>query len=491
MSNCNNCLPTSITWSPANNGTLNCTGTSASTVYTCYSNETIFFTDWDLLTPNQILYQDATDGGVILVTGVTFDYSYGIANTNSKFWFQGSDNSSINEYTISYSPIILGNSVTLTGPTNKSITGINQLNSLVAISEDVLIGGGGSTFEGNKIILYPVSGSSIDSVVLFVLPYSDGLINDIKYDSKKQTLVITYYDNDLAKYYISEYTTGGTMVNQVEIPLTSTDQIVSLATYSGVNYMLSGTTPSWTWYTYDNLIDLNLVSTGIATSFGSQPSSSQALGVFISPFTSTGSSYCLSTMYSSTSQYDGNYYSGGTYDGYLFYVGDGSTPGLIYYNTGSTSWCLSTSLGGSCILFGGNSCQSATPNFSSGFFSNSMCPTPTPSATNNCSTLNIDAFFDCDIIAPTPSVTPTMTPTASLGYIYPTPTPTMTQSPTASGQLCSNVNFCFNVQNLNPMPTPTPTMTPTSGAGRNTSASGTVSFTTINDNLICPPPQIV
>ena len=63
MSNCNNCLPTTITWSPANNGTLNCTGTSASTVYTCYSNETFFFTDWDFSSPN-VLYQDATDGGV-------------------------------------------------------------------------------------------------------------------------------------------------------------------------------------------------------------------------------------------------------------------------------------------------------------------------------------------------------------------------------------------------------------------------------------------
>jgi hypothetical protein len=490
MSNCNNCLPTSITWSPANNGTLNCTGTSASTVYTCYSNETIFFTDWDFSSAN-VLYQDSIDGGVIPVTGVTINYPYGIANTNSKFWVQDSGNTSINEYSISYSPLLPGNSVILTGPINKPITGTNQLNSLVAISEDVLVGGGQSTFDGNKIIKYPVSGSSIESVGLFELPYTSGSINDIKYDVKKQTLVITYYNDDLGKYYVSEYTTGGTMVNEIEIiPYVNNKQIVSLATYNGVNYMLSGGSSTWTWYSYDNLTNLNLVNTGISTLY-SQPSSSQALGVFRSPFTSTGSSYCLSTMYSSTSQYDGNYYSGGTYDGYLFYVGDGSTPGLIYYNTGSTSWCLSTSLGGTCILFGGNSCQSPTPNFSSGFFSNAMCPTPTPSPTNNCTVLNIDAFFDCDIIPPTPSITPTMTVTPTSGYTYPTPTPTMTPSPTASSQSCSNVNFCFNIQNFGPTPTPTMTMTPSSGSGRNTVAGGTRSFITINDNLVCPPPQIV
>jgi hypothetical protein len=334
---------------------------------------------------------------------------------------------------------------------------------------------------------------TINSVELFTLPVADldCTINDIKYDKNKQTLVITYYDNSVTKYYISEYTTGGTIVNEIEIPYDNTSQIVSLATFSGVNYILSGNSPNWIWYSYDNLTNLNLVSTSVSVGFGYQPSSSQALGVFRSPFTSTGASYCLSTMYSSTSQYDGNYYSGGTYDGYEFYVGNGSTPGFIYYNTGTTSWCLSTSLGGTCILFGGNSCQSATPNFSSGFFSNTMCPTPTPSPTNDCSVLDVDAFFDCDIIAPTPSVTPTMTPTVSVGYIYPTPTPTMTPSPTASPQLCSNVNFCFNVQNFGPTPTPTPTMTPSSGAGRNTIAGGTRSFTTINDNFVCPPPQIV
>jgi hypothetical protein len=490
MSNCNHCIPTTITWYPANDGTLNCTGTSASTVYTCYSNQTIFFSNWDGLSTDKIYQYDPSIGSVIPITGVSINYNNGIANTTSKFWVQGADNASIDEYTITYSPLLSGNSVILAGLTNKPIIGVSKLNSLVVINNNVLIGGGDSSFNGNEIILYPVSGVNVNSVVLFTLPYTTGKINDIKYDLLKQTLVITYYDGDQTKYFISEYTTGGTMVNQTEIPYSNTDQIVSLATFSGVNYMLSGVTNSWTWYSYDNLTDLNLV-TSTVSAFNLQPSSSQSLGVFKSPFTSTGSSYCLSTMYSSTSQYDGNYYSGGTYNGYQFYVGDGTTTGFIYYNTGSTSWCLSTSLGGSCILFGGNSCQSSTPNFSNSFFSNSVCPTPTPTPTNNCNVLDIDAFFDCDIIPPTPSVTPTMTPTVSSGYIYPTPTPTITPSPTASPQLCNNVNFCFNVQDISPTPTPTPTMTPSNAAGRNTSANGTVSFTTINDNLICPPPQIV
>ena len=232
MSNCNNCLPTSITWSPANDGTLNCTGTSASTVYTCYSNETIFFTDYDVISPDFIFQYNPSIGSIYTVTGASTSYQNGIANTNSKFWVQGADNASIDEYTISFSPIISGSPITVSGPINKTITGNLQLNSLVAISEDVLICGGQSDFSGNKINILPVSGSSNLSLSLFSLPYSDGLINDIKYDAKKQTLVITYYDNDLFKYFISEYTTGGTMVNQVEIPLDNIDQIVSLALIS-------------------------------------------------------------------------------------------------------------------------------------------------------------------------------------------------------------------------------------------------------------------
>jgi hypothetical protein len=485
MSNCNHCLPTSITWSPTNNGTLNCTGTSASTVYTCFTNETIFFTDWDFFGPDIVYQYNPGNSSVNPITGTSINYPYGIANTTSKFWVQSNDNVSIDEYTIAYSPLLSGNTVILDGPRNKPITGITELNSLVAISEDVLVGG-----SDYKIIKYPVSGLTIDSLTIFNLPNSSCIVNDIKFDKNKQSLVISYFDGNLTKYYISEYTTDGTIINQTEILYENQDQIVSLATFSGVNYILSGTSPSWTWYTYDNLTDLNLVSTSVSTSLGSQPSTSQALGVFRSPFTVTGASYCLSTGYASTSQYDGNYFSGGTYNGKTLYVGNGLSGGVIYYNSGSTLWCLSSYLGGPCILFGGNSCQSETPNLNGGIFSNSICPTPTPSPTNDCSVLAIDAFFDCDIPMPTPSVTPTMTVTPTSGYTYPTPTPTMTMSPTPSGNVCQNVNFCFTVQNVAPSPSPTPTMTPSSMAGRNTPAGGVVTFTTINGEVICPPSQL-
>jgi len=200
--------------------------------------------------------------------------------------------------------------------------------------------------------------------------------------------------------------------------------------------------------------------------------------------------FCLSTQYTSYSEYDGNYFSAGTFDGYAYYTGNGVTLGYIYYNTGQTSWCLSSSLTGTCILFGSNTCQSAVPNLSSSFFTNSICPTPTPSPTNDCSVLAIDAFFDCDIPMPTPSVTPTMTPSPTIGYIYPTPTPTMTMSPTPSGNACANVNFCFSVQNVVPSPSPTPTMTPSGAAGRNFIAGGVVTFTTINGEVVCPPSQL-
>ena len=116
--------------------------------------------------------------------------------------------------------------------------------------------------------------------------------------------------------------------------------------------------------------------------------------------------------------------------------------------------------------------------------------TPTPSPTNDCSVLDIQAYFDCDIAPPTPSITPSPTVTPTQGYVYPTPTPTMSHSPTASGNICGGVNFCFGVQNVSPTPSPTPTMTPSSAAGRNT-YGGVVTFTTINGEVVCPPAQIV
>jgi hypothetical protein len=198
--------------------------------------------------------------------------------------------------------------------------------------------------------------------------------------------------------------------------------------------------------------------------------------------------FCLSTNYTTYSDYDGNYFSAGTFDGYTYYTGNGVTLGYIYYNTGQTSWCLSSTLSGTCIIFGGNTCQSAIPNFSSSFFTNSICPTPTPSPTNNCSVLDIQAYFDCDIPMPTPSITPTTTVTPSTGFIYPTPTQTLTMSPTPSGNFCANVNFCFSVQNVGPSPSPTPTPTPTIAASRST-YGGVVTFTTINGEVICPPVQ--
>lgn len=201
--------------------------------------------------------------------------------------------------------------------------------------------------------------------------------------------------------------------------------------------------------------------------------------------------FCLSTNYSSFSSYDGNYFSAGTYNGFEYYTGGTISTGYIYYNSGNTVWCLSDSLGGDCLLFGGNRCASSTPNISEEFFNTGICPSPTPTPTQNCEVLSVDAFFDCDIVPPTPSVTQTMTPSPTVGYIPPTPSPTMTNTPTPSGNVCQNVNFCFGVENVSPTPTPTPTMTPSSAASRSTDASGVVSFTTVNDNFICPPVQII
>jgi hypothetical protein len=290
--------------------------------------------------------------------------------------------------------------------------------------------------------------------------------------------------------YISEFNTGGTLVNDFSFNNTTYTEILSTVEYSGKTYFMGWDNTVSTTYE----VEVDVFNTGFTTGYDflnpSISGFSQSPGSVKSFFNFSAGSYCLSTLYASTSQFDGNFYSAGTFNGKTFYAGDGTAGGVLYYNTGLTSWCLSTSLGGNCIFFGGNSCQSEEPNLSEEFFNNTICPTPTPSPSNNCSILDVSAFFDCDIPAPTPSITPTQTVTPTSGYTAPTPTPTMTMSPTPSGNVCQNVNFCFGVVNVSPSPTPTMTMTPSGAAGRNTPADGLVIFTIINGEVVCPPAQV-
>jgi hypothetical protein len=181
--------------------------------------------------------------------------------------------------------------------------------------------------------------------------------------------------------------------------------------------------------------------------------------------------YCLSNTGYPT--FDDIYFSAGTHNSELYWTGQ--TNGLfIYYNTGSTQWCLSTALDGTCDLSGQSPCFNSCPDLDDVYFFSGACPTPTPTPTQNCSSLNFSAIFDCDF----PS-TPTPTPT-----ITTSPSPTPTPSPT---NLC-NVVISATIQSVSPTPTPTPTITPSSSPviSRDCTFEGGVTFNTIDDSIVCP-----
>ena len=182
------------------------------------------------------------------------------------------------------------------------------------------------------------------------------------------------------------------------------------------------------------------------------------------------STYCLSNTGYPT--FDDIYFSAGTHNSQLYWTGQ--TNGLfIYYNTGSTQWCLSTVLDGVCLLSGQSPCFNPCPDLDSVYFFSGVCPTPTPTPTEYCSSLNFSAIFDCDVESPTP--TPTPTPTST-----PTPTPTPT-SP-------CNVVISATIQSVTPTPTPTatPTPTPTPTISRDCTFDDVAIFNTIDDSIVCP-----
>lgn len=183
------------------------------------------------------------------------------------------------------------------------------------------------------------------------------------------------------------------------------------------------------------------------------------------------STYCLSNTGYPT--FDDLYFSAGTHNSQLYWTGQTNNL-FIYYNTGSTQWCLSTVLDGTCLLSGQSPCFNPCPDLDDVYFSSGACPTPTPTPTLNCANLNFSAIFDCDFeTTPTPTITSTTT-------LTPTPTPTPTK-------VC-NVVISATIQSVTSTPTPTPTLTPTPSApiSRDCNFEGAVTFNTIDDSIVCP-----
>ena len=183
--------------------------------------------------------------------------------------------------------------------------------------------------------------------------------------------------------------------------------------------------------------------------------------------------YCISNT--GIPNVDDSYSLAGVYNSYDYWLG--STYGYyIYYVTGTSEyWCVSSSLGGSCILFGASPCISSCPDICDSYFSVGACVTPTPTPTVNCTVLDFTAIFDCEV-TPSSTVTPTVTPT-----------PTMTPTP-SSTNYCPSIGIDVEITGITPTVTPTPTPTPTTSPVITyyCNFSGDVSFVTVNSIIQCP-----
>ena len=78
------------------------------------------------------------------------------------------------------------------------------------------------------------------------------------------------------------------------------------------------------------------------------------------------STYCLSNTGYPT--FDDLYFSAGTYNSELYWTGQTNNL-FIYYNTGTTQWCLSTALNGLCLLSGQSPCFNPCPDLDGVYFS--------------------------------------------------------------------------------------------------------------------------
>ena len=196
--------------------------------------------------------------------------------------------------------------------------------------------------------------------------------------------------------------------------------------------------------------------------------------------------FCLTTQFSGISEYNGTYTQYTTYNSKNAYSGDGITVGYIYYVTGATGyWCLSTSLGGTCLLQGASPCYSVCPDISGEVFTSGICPTPTPTPAD-CSTLDFLAYFDCDyepLPTPTPSV-PCSLVNFDMTGIGVTPTPTQT------GPACQTF-LDFSLSGYTIPPTPTVTASPTITLTRTVDESGSVTFTLLDDTFVCTTVRVL
>ena len=184
--------------------------------------------------------------------------------------------------------------------------------------------------------------------------------------------------------------------------------------------------------------------------------------------------YCVLTYFPTTELYDGTYYSAGTHNDRVYYTGD---TGFIYYSTGTTSWCLSSVLDGSCILHGKIPNSSICPDLCDELFSSGTCVTTT-STTNPCNIFDFDAYFDCDV-----STTTTTTIPCSATSIDVTFSAYTTTTTTADPCIGVGGNISFSSYTTT---TTTNGITTTTTTNRGLPVSGDVTYTLVETVFVCP-----
>jgi len=184
--------------------------------------------------------------------------------------------------------------------------------------------------------------------------------------------------------------------------------------------------------------------------------------------------YCVLTYFPTTELYDGTYYSAGTHNDRVYYTGD---TGFIYYSTGTTSWCLSSALDGSCILHGKIPNSSICPDLCDELFSSGTCVTTT-STTNPCNIFDFEAYFDCDVSTTTTTTIPCSATSIDVTFSAYTTT-TTTANP------CIGVGGSISFSSYTTTTT-TNGITTTTTTNRGLPVSGDVTYTLVETVFVCP-----
>ena len=183
--------------------------------------------------------------------------------------------------------------------------------------------------------------------------------------------------------------------------------------------------------------------------------------------------FCLVTYDPTLDLYNGTYSVSGSSLYNNRYVFSGDVTGVIYYNSTTLQWCLSDTIGGSCLLGGPSPSTSSCPDLWSVIFINGVCNTTT-STTSPCDVFDFDAYFDCDV-----PVTPSPTPTN-------TPTPSFTPTPTPTTDICNYFTGNIGISGYTTTTTTNPSVTTTTTTVCYSASSGSVTFTVVNSLFICP-----